>query len=260
VKDLSSDELRHFYEGKFLEFELQREYEKDIFTRSRLKAFGKMIPPMNREARCLDVGCGLGHPLQELRSRGEAIGMDLSIRSLLETRKRCPNTPLCQGLAEGLPFPSGSFSGVVAMEVIEHTPDPWLTIKELCRVSSDWLLLSFPTDHDWLYSRLGVVKNPYADLNPREMMHTHVGHISVPRIADVREKLTSNGFSITQIRGHFWLLPPPFKLGFHYPALSGARKRIFSALTAADNLLGMVWPFTRLGLNTILLANRNNTE
>lgn len=47
-----------------------------------------------------------------------------------------------------LPFEDGQFPVCTMLEVLEHTPDPRAALREVCRVTSDSLLLSVPSKPD----------------------------------------------------------------------------------------------------------------
>jgi ubiquinone/menaquinone biosynthesis C-methylase UbiE len=75
-------------------------------------------------ARLLDVGCGTGTLAGMLREEGiQALGLDLSPGMIRVSRgiSRDP-FPLVRGRGESLPFPSGSFDGVIFSMVIHENP------------------------------------------------------------------------------------------------------------------------------------------
>ncbi len=62
----------------------------------------------------LDLACGAGRHMLELRRRGlTAVGLDLSAALLREARERDPTLPLVQGDMRHLPFADASFELVV---------------------------------------------------------------------------------------------------------------------------------------------------
>lgn len=81
----------------------------------------------------LDVPSGYGAFAAELRSRGwsEIHCLDL----IAAERFLCKDAAYRRhDLAEPLPFPDGYFDCVFGIEGIEHLQNPWLYVKELCRV------------------------------------------------------------------------------------------------------------------------------
>ena len=252
--------LRAYYEGEFFEFESTRGYLDDIFTSSRLKAVWEALPPGPYRRPWLDVGCGFGYGLARLHSlhASPCVGVDISMRFLEAARSiACGGCSLCQADILSLPFESGVFQGVLALEVIEHALDVSAAIDELCRVSGDFLFLSFPTDHDWLYSKLGIVLNPYVGLSFEDALHDHVGHISVPTLHFVVERLSRNGFAIEQLKSLYSVVPPPFKLGFHYPDVKRIWQILYRWFVAVDHWLGRFPPLRGRGLSVVVVARRS---
>jgi SAM-dependent methyltransferase len=96
-------------------------------TRSALSAVA--IPT---KARVLDIGCGPGATLGELRDRGlRAVGIDVSQRLALEARAAGATAV---GDAERLPFPDGTFAAVVLECVLSAVPDKEAAVAEVARV------------------------------------------------------------------------------------------------------------------------------
>ena len=81
----------------------------------------------------LDAGCGTGANLEFLSAYGKAIGVDNS-KDALHFCKSNQLNRLALGDIEHLPFPSNSFDGVVALDVIEHMKDDLICLKEFYRV------------------------------------------------------------------------------------------------------------------------------
>jgi SAM-dependent methyltransferase len=99
--------------------------------------------------RCvLDAGCGEGFAMQAVLGplNIRVIGLDGSAGALQIAGKLNPSSGFSAGDLFALPFPDQSFDLVVCMEVLEHLSDPHRGLKELCRVSAGWLLLSVPNE------------------------------------------------------------------------------------------------------------------
>ncbi len=82
--------------------------------------------------RVLDLGSGAGEMTDALRRAGaNAVSVDLAEESLLASQ-----THDGRACADGrtLPFPDGSFDGVVCSNMLEHTPDPAPILHEIARV------------------------------------------------------------------------------------------------------------------------------
>ena len=92
-----------------------------------------------REARLLEVGCGMGSDLlQFARGGARCIGVDLTPRSVEITRHRFKlygvHGSFMISDGEHLPFQSESFDVVYSNGVLHHTPDTAGAIREVHRV------------------------------------------------------------------------------------------------------------------------------
>jgi ubiquinone/menaquinone biosynthesis C-methylase UbiE len=91
--------------------------------------------PVGKGLRLLDVGCGTGHHLAELRGRGfEVAGVDGSDEMLKRARELNPGVELLQSDVDKLPFPDASFDVVLCIEVLRYLPDVSKCIAEMSRV------------------------------------------------------------------------------------------------------------------------------
>ncbi|AWZ06492.1 MULTISPECIES: bifunctional 2-polyprenyl-6-hydroxyphenol methylase/3-demethylubiquinol 3-O-methyltransferase UbiG [unclassified Streptomyces] len=99
------------------------------------RARAEHIPPAAREqARLLDVGCGGGLFGPHVAGKGyRLVGVDLSAKSLEEALRHGFDEVVRTDISE-LPFPDESFDVVTAGQCLEHVPDPYGVVAELCRV------------------------------------------------------------------------------------------------------------------------------
>lgn len=116
----------------------------DQVERHRYSEYGPWMPRLMgfqqfRDARLLEVGCGMGTDLLQF-SRGGArcVGIDLTPRSIEITRHRFrlygAEGDFMISDAECLPFHDGSFDVVYSNGVLHHTPDTEGAIREIHRV------------------------------------------------------------------------------------------------------------------------------
>lgn len=97
------------------------------------KAIGRISGPV------LDLACGGGRHLTELRGRGySAIGVDLSLVLLNSARSREGSIPIARGDMRHLPFCDRSFAGLVnfftSFGYFEHEDDNTGVVREMARV------------------------------------------------------------------------------------------------------------------------------
>ncbi len=83
--------------------------------------------------RLLDLGCGRGGVLEQLRDDGPiAFGADADFRSLAEHRIR--HMPRVMAFGEALPFGDRSFGMVISSWAVEHFAQPDAVFAEIARV------------------------------------------------------------------------------------------------------------------------------
>ena len=129
----------------------QKHLNPNPVQRFLLNRFHKKIVELVRQtgAACLlDTGCGEGFVIKHLQKNIlplHSFGGDFDTEALLWGRKRVKHkTPLVNLDIQQLPFPDNSFPLVICLEVLEHLPDSSLGLRELVRVSSEYVLLSTP--------------------------------------------------------------------------------------------------------------------
>ncbi|HEX2052394.1 MAG TPA: class I SAM-dependent methyltransferase [Actinomycetota bacterium] len=102
------------------------------------------------KARMLDVGCGTGWLADHF---AEYTGVDASPDAVKQALERGRNVLLAD-LAQPLPFEDGSFDAAVVKDVLEHVPDPVLTLREVHRVvkSGGLVFASSPDAQRWVWN------------------------------------------------------------------------------------------------------------
>jgi SAM-dependent methyltransferase len=117
---------------------LERDPYSNCFTYSRMRLHGaleELLPSSGAGQRAIDVGCGTGHHLRDLRARGfDVAGVDGSAAMLEQAREAIPGAELHQAGVDALPFAAGSFDLALSIEVLRYLPDPKPCIDEMARV------------------------------------------------------------------------------------------------------------------------------
>lgn len=120
---------------------LDQIHEKFIFT-SRVNSLSKgiadLLPPA---ASVLDVGCGSGLIAAQVCKRRPDVNIE-GIDVLLRDETYIP-VQLFDG--KKIPFPDNSFDTVMFVDVLHHTDDPVVLLKEAKRVASNTIVLK---DHN----------------------------------------------------------------------------------------------------------------
>ena len=96
-------------------------------------------------AQILDAGCGSGRTLEELADYGSVRGIELNPEAAEVARSRDLGDVVI-GRLEELPWEDSTFDLITCLDVLEHTPDDRVTLRELLRVTKPggWLLLTVP--------------------------------------------------------------------------------------------------------------------
>lgn len=122
----------------------------------------KSVLPESGRCRIVDVGCGYGDMLRELRHFNR-IGVDINFNALTEAKAR-NSIPACvlSGV-EQLPFASCSFDGVICSEVLEHMDDPLHLAREIRRITKvgGYYCITVPNEHITTLGRLILGKHPF---------------------------------------------------------------------------------------------------
>jgi ubiquinone/menaquinone biosynthesis C-methylase UbiE len=112
--------------------------------------------PDRPPATALEVGMGEGEVSARLRARYPgvaAVGVDLPDDDLAGQWRSRGVAGLFGDIAR-LPFPADRFDLVLAIEVLEHVPDPEAALAEIARVARDRVVLSVPREPIWRAANL----------------------------------------------------------------------------------------------------------
>ena len=135
---------------------VHKEATKNPIERRMVDGFGAALQRCLPSAahRILEVGCGEGRQLTAIGSgfpAADLVGLDLPDVELEEAWDGVASS-MVQASALTLPFADDSFDLVMAIEVLEHLPDPEQAMREIARVASGTVVLSVPWEPVW---RLG---------------------------------------------------------------------------------------------------------
>ena len=107
--------------------DLSPSLEAHFFRQRRDVVLALLAQQVPRRGRILDMGCGTGPVLAELRAAGwRCTGLDAAPDMLAEAHKRLsaaglPTGDLHQGDGRAAPFPNASFDAVLCLGVISYT-------------------------------------------------------------------------------------------------------------------------------------------
>lgn len=139
-------------------------YFKNGWTSKTKKAAEQYVQILRRHtgggrANVLDVGCGVGVVLDELRAESawHSFGVDISIEALRQGTSS-PKLGVVAADAARLPFADDAFDAVLLLDVIEHVLAPPIVLDELRRISRPGatLIVTTPNSSSVLRPLLGA--------------------------------------------------------------------------------------------------------
>jgi SAM-dependent methyltransferase len=107
--------------------------------------------PRSAPASILEVGAGEGEISERIRDRfpeARMVAVDLADAKLADAWSSRKLMGAFADIAR-LPFAADTFDLVLAIEVLEHVPDPPAALRELSRVARGNLVLSVPREPIW---------------------------------------------------------------------------------------------------------------
>ena len=99
----------------------------------RIRAYRRLVPTTGR---ILDLGCGSGLLLSELRAAGFSAIVGVEANDQAAAAGRRQGLDIRTGSLESAAFPDNTFDLVIINHVLEHVPDPTGTLLEIGRLLS----------------------------------------------------------------------------------------------------------------------------
>jgi len=130
-------------------------YVEDRFRSTRMQQVDKLerqiasqFAKLTISGALLDAPCGPGRFVDVFQSVERYVGVDLNEEAIIEARLRHsgPGREFLVGSVLCLPFQDNEFDSVFCMRLLHHVPSEIMMaqiIKEIARVSSTYVLLSF---------------------------------------------------------------------------------------------------------------------
>lgn len=153
--------------------------------------FKRLILKELGNGNLLEIGCGGGALLAEISesTSGRVVGCDLKRERAKVAENRLPDIVQCDGCS--LPFADETFDVVVAIELLEHIPEPKYLIRDIIRVLSPSGSIFIKTPNKFTHDVFHLLK--------RDLVSTREYHPSVLTHNDL-ETMFPNDFAITFLR------------------------------------------------------------
>lgn len=153
------------------------------------RARAEFVPPPRHDGDILlDVACGGGLFGPHLAGRGyHVLGVDLSLMSLREARDHGFDGVVKADITR-LPIADESIEVVTAGQCLEHVPDPFAVVRDLCRVLRPGGRLVVDTIADTRMARLmaiTIAENIPAPGKPPKGTHDHRLFVNRERLVRV---------------------------------------------------------------------------
>jgi ubiquinone/menaquinone biosynthesis C-methylase UbiE len=161
-----------------------------------------------RDQRVLDLGCGRGEVLLRCLDEGAwAVGVDYAVDALRMTQRILPERSalLVQADAQALPFATGAFDLILALDIVEHLHQPQLErmLAEAHRLLAPGGRLIVHTMPNLWYYRFGYplfrlvqrLRGVRLPRNPRDRLpYVKLMHVNEQSVVSLARNLRAAGF------------------------------------------------------------------
>ncbi len=146
--------------------------------------------------KVLDIGCGDGYLAKMVKDKKncDVTAIDIS-DTVIERVKKLGIKALVANIEDNLPFEDNSFDYVIATEVIEHLAFSEEAIKEMVRVSRQYILLSIPNIAHFKH-RLTLLMGNF----PKQWVINPVEHLRYWSVSDFKKTINDLNLKIVDIK------------------------------------------------------------
>lgn len=253
------------YQDKFYKKEFKWPYTtidgyKELPSIRKLKIILDLVNKINPEI-ILDVGCGGGIFVRELKEKFKIFGCDISIDLLLNIPKDNLKNNFLASRAENLPFKDETINLVICSELLEHTKELELSLEEISRVlkKNGHLIITVPNlyCYDSLEGKFGIITkiinfiNVFRRFFKKEEIYkygynTHINKFTPNHWKNI---LKMNKFKVINERPIFIspYVPRAFGLLKRIENFIYGRKFLFNLQESFENIFYKIFPFNKLG-------------
>jgi ubiquinone/menaquinone biosynthesis C-methylase UbiE len=209
---------------------------------------------LQRGARILDVGCGIGNISKRLSAYGyEIIALDREVKLLSSLKDIVNNTKrtfpmyIVAADAKGLPFKDSFFDGIIMAEVLEHIENPKEALSECNRIlkTNGMFCLSVPSSYTEKF---------YGLLHPKYF--ENAGHINIFKKDSLCDLLKKSRFKVCGIHKEnfepalFWIVHSFLRSKFDFTGVPKENFKATKIFNECFNFLDnakFIQPFMNIG-------------
>lgn len=231
--------------------------EKDYWWYVSRRELIKQLLPQKPNLKILDIGCGAGKLLEELKSYGQVYGIDSSSQAV----KFCKQRGLKHIYINKFPQVPKSilkkkFDVITCLDVIEHIEDDTKAIKTITNllVPGGRLILTVPA-YPWLFSYWDTMSGHYRRYSQHQLLNLiNKSKLALTKITYLYSFLIPIAIPFRVIRHQFFKhKPPPSDLIKLHPLIN---KFLFSLAIIEQRIRSHVkLPF---GLSLLCIAEKTN--
>jgi SAM-dependent methyltransferase len=134
-------------------YRIEKEYWWYKAKRNYVHRLLKTFSTSSRKRSFLDIGCGTGVLLQELKEKGDTYGFDISQDAVSYCKKRGIKNMQKGNIENDKPFPGKKFDYIFALDVVEHIEDDYKFAKTVSNsLKIGGYLVLTTSAYPWLWS------------------------------------------------------------------------------------------------------------
>ncbi len=186
------------------ETEIEKYSSRNPLVRAVIDSFLKDLHKSIRATKArhiIDIGCGIGITINKLKKIDRSInidGFDTLQNSLNLAKKKNPESRFYKGDIYNIQLKS-SYDLVMCNSVLEHLKEPSKAIKELKRISKDFVIISVPNEP--LFSIVNLMRLKYI-----RTLGNYPGHIQRWNRYSLRRLLKRHFNKVNIKTSTFWLI------------------------------------------------------